>query len=94
MVNRGISGETSSQVLDRLSTAIAQPVAIALLIGTNLWPALADGDAMRREFSFDRVHLNGAGYRAWVSALRPALELVSRDQAARSVSNNMSRPVH
>lgn len=161
VVNRGISGETSSQVLERLSTAISRPVAIVLLIGTNdlsvgtprprvadsvahildeiqrlapgvpvilqsvmprgarlaaevrdlntrykaladtrpevayldLWPALADGDAMCSDFSFDRVHLNGAGYRAWVSVLRPALEWVLREQTARSASNRISRPV-
>jgi len=33
--NRGIGGETTSDVLARLETAIQQPLAVSLLIGTN-----------------------------------------------------------
>ena len=146
VLNRGIGGETSAQVLARLDTAINAPRAVLLLIGTNdlsmavpedaivanvrsildrienlapgapvvlqsvmprnpllraeirslnrryrelvnatpakvsyldLWPALADDDgAMRREFSLDSLHLNGAGYAAWVEVLRPALQML------------------
>ena len=35
IVNRGIGGEISSQVLARLSSAIDQPLAVFLLVGTN-----------------------------------------------------------
>ncbi|WP_189016576.1 GDSL-type esterase/lipase family protein [Paenarthrobacter histidinolovorans] len=35
VLNRGIGGETSAQVLDRLDTAINEPRAVFLLIGTN-----------------------------------------------------------
>ncbi|WP_454860760.1 GDSL-type esterase/lipase family protein [Promicromonospora soli] len=38
----------------------------------DLWPALSDGHgALKPGYSLDRLHLNGAGYRAWVSELRP-----------------------
>ena len=35
MVNRGIGGETSGQVLERLGSAVNHPAAVFLLIGTN-----------------------------------------------------------
>jgi lysophospholipase L1-like esterase len=35
VLNRGIGGETSGQVLDRLDSAINEPLAVFLLIGTN-----------------------------------------------------------
>lgn len=35
VLNRGISGETTSQVLARLDSAINEPLAVFLLIGTN-----------------------------------------------------------
>ena len=143
VLNRGIGGETSAQVLARLDSAIAGPRAVFLLVGTNdlttavpeddivdnveailddierrapwtpvhvqsvmprtarfrdsvrslnrrlerlvagrpdhvhfldLWPALADADGdLRREYSIDRLHLNGEGYRAWTDVLRPVL---------------------
>lgn len=38
----------------------------------DLWPALSDGNgALRPDFSLDKLHLNGAGYRAWVGELGP-----------------------
>ncbi|MEU4318305.1 GDSL-type esterase/lipase family protein [Nocardia fluminea] len=38
----------------------------------DLWPALADETGgLRPEFTRDRLHLNGAGYAAWVDVLRP-----------------------
>jgi lysophospholipase L1-like esterase len=142
VLNRGIGGETSAQVLARLDTAIDSPRAVVLLVGTNdltagvpeddivaniraildgieqrapgtpvllqsvmprtadfasevralnercrrlsesastvryvdLWPLLAaDDGTLRPEYTLDRLHLNGEGYRAWVSALRPLL---------------------
>jgi lysophospholipase L1-like esterase len=33
----------------------------------------ADG-SLRSELTFDGLHLNGSGYRAWVELLRPHLE--------------------
>ena len=53
----------------------------------DLWPALAlpDGE-LNPEFSDDRLHLNDAGYRAWLGELRPAIERL-QDAAP------MSRPI-
>jgi len=49
--------------------------ALAEEIGTSfleLWPALADEHGeLRSEFTLDALHLNGAGYAAWVELLRP-----------------------
>ena len=43
----------------------------------DLWPAFATADgALDPRFSDDRLHLNDAGYRAWLAQLRPALELL------------------
>ena len=141
VLNRGIGGERSDEVLRRLDTAINEPTAVFLLIGTNdimalkpldeavrnvaaildgieqrapgtpvfvqsvmprgaayraevlalnrryvdlvanrpdhiryvdLWPALETGDGvLNPEFSRDRLHLNGLGYRAWTTILEP-----------------------
>jgi lysophospholipase L1-like esterase len=151
ILNRGIGGDTIEGVAARLETAINDPLAISLLIGTNdlgggfpgmeqpladpldlaqaferlvsavrtlapqapliinsimpraelfaptigvvndeyrriaakagahfvdLWPSLADGQAIRAEYSLDELHLTGPGYRAWVSCLSPILEAV------------------
>lgn len=143
VLNRGVAGETSDQVLNRLETAVDEPLAVFLLIGTNdltaavpedrivanvrailagieqrapgapvvvqsvmprtlpyrgeigslnrryqdlvaaagphvryldLWPALATPDGrLRPEYTVDDLHLDGAGYRAWVDLLRPVL---------------------
>jgi lysophospholipase L1-like esterase len=40
----------------------------------DLWPALADGDALRAAYTRDGIHLNGHGYQAWVDVLRPRLD--------------------
>lgn len=38
----------------------------------DLWPVLSDGlGALRMECTLDGLHLNGAGYKAWVEVLRP-----------------------
>ncbi|MFC4242976.1 GDSL-type esterase/lipase family protein [Gryllotalpicola reticulitermitis] len=141
VVNRGIAGDTSGGVLQRMHTAVGTQRVVSLLIGTNdlaigvtpekiaenvaaiiaritagnetrvvlnsvmprarsyrrpvrelntvlsrvaadsgvtfldLWPALAGPDgAIRSEFSGDRLHLTGAGYRAWLERLRPHIE--------------------
>jgi lysophospholipase L1-like esterase len=144
VLNRGIDGETSADLLGRVDSAVHDPLAVFLLIGTNdltsgaslqqitanvrallaeierrapgtpvvvqsvmprtprfrddlrllnrayrrlvdgagsdveyldLWPALADdsGD-LRREYTEDRLHLNGPGYAAWVDVLRPVVD--------------------
>jgi lysophospholipase L1-like esterase len=144
VLNRGVGGDSVGGVRARLATAIADPLAVSLLIGTNdlgglghsrdigriadqtralvgdiqgrapkatlllnsvmprrrsmakairdlneryakiaaeagvtyvdLWPVLADSDgAIRRNFTRDHLHLNGAGYEAWVGELRPLL---------------------
>ncbi|THG32372.1 GDSL-type esterase/lipase family protein [Naasia lichenicola] len=41
----------------------------------DLWPELAEEDGeIKPEYSDDRLHLNDAGYSAWVAQLRPVLE--------------------
>lgn len=40
----------------------------------DLWPVLSDGaGSLRAQFTGDSLHLNGAGFAAWVEALRPLL---------------------
>lgn len=54
----------------------------------DLWPALAGAsEEIAPEFSDDTVHLTSAGYEAWLSELRPALERL--DEAP-----PMSRPIN
>lgn len=52
----------------------------------DLWPALAEGDAIRDEFTTDALHLSEAGYQAWLDELRPALERLREEPP-------MSRPI-
>jgi lysophospholipase L1-like esterase len=41
----------------------------------DLWPALGmDDGELSPEFTNDRLHLNDAGYEAWLTELRPALD--------------------
>jgi lysophospholipase L1-like esterase len=53
----------------------------------DLWPAMAleDGE-LNPAFSDDRLHLNDAGYQAWLSELRPGLERLREEPP-------MSRPI-
>jgi lysophospholipase L1-like esterase len=53
----------------------------------DLWPALAleDGE-LNPAYSDDRLHLNAAGYEAWLAELRPALERLRNEPP-------MSRPI-
>ena len=54
----------------------------------DLWPALAtDSGEIDPKFSDDRLHLSDAGYQAWLSELRPALERLED-------SPPMSRPLN
>jgi lysophospholipase L1-like esterase len=47
-------------------------VATARAEWLDLWPVLADADgALSSQYSDDGLHLNEAGYSAWVEALRP-----------------------
>jgi lysophospholipase L1-like esterase len=53
----------------------------------DLWPALAlESGELNPAFSDDQLHLNAAGYDAWLGELRPALERL-RDEPP------MSRPI-
>ena len=53
----------------------------------DLWPTMAlDDGELNPLYSDDRLHLNEAGYQAWLSELRPALERL-RDEPP------MSRPI-
>lgn len=53
----------------------------------DLWPVMAREDGeINPEYSDDRLHLNDAGYQAWLAELRPALERL-REQPP------MSRPI-
>ncbi|GAB3584684.1 hypothetical protein GCM10027406_31510 [Leifsonia lichenia] len=46
----------------------------------DLWPILATPrGSLRRDLTTDGLHLNTAGYRAWTSRLRPALESLVTD---------------
>ncbi len=53
----------------------------------DLWPALAlDDGELNPVYSDDRLHLNDAGYQAWLSELRPGLERLREEPP-------MSRPI-
>ena len=52
----------------------------------DLWPVLSIGDEISPEFSDDKLHLNDAGYQAWLSELRPGIERLDD-------SPPMSRPI-
>lgn len=142
--NRGIAGQGIADVIARLDTALVDPLAVVLLVGTNdlpsprrapeiapiaaamaelvariraatpgaellingvlprsaahrpmietlnqayraiaaqtgavwveTWPTFAGPDgAIRKEFSYDQLHLTAEGYRAWTDLLRPHL---------------------
>jgi len=150
VLNRGIGGDHTAEVLSRLDSAIDDPLGVLLLIGTNdlaaavplnetlanlrgilsgiearapgasvvvqsvmprgrsyaqevrrlnlgyqdvvaeatksvryldLWPTLAEDDgSLRQDLTFDKLHLNGQGYREWVALLRPIVEEWSRSR--------------
>lgn len=60
--------EIVKQLNSRLVDIAAENGAVFL----DLWPALADPTTgkLRRNFTNDGLHLTGAGYRAWVGAIR------------------------
>lgn len=159
--NRGIGGQAIRDIHARLETAIIEPRAISLLVGTNdlhglgassdvdriaeqmdrlvnrirqmapyatllvnsvmprslhfrerlvrlnlhyrriassagatyidLWPALADEHgAIRRELTTDGLHLSIAGYRVWISELRPHLDAFSPAHLTRQRRNGVA----
>lgn len=52
----------------------------------DLWPAMSgENGAIRPEFSDDELHLNDAGYEAWLAVLRPAMAEL-RDEPPMSVA--------
>jgi lysophospholipase L1-like esterase len=64
-----------ADAIEQLNTHYGQISDEAGATYVDLWPALADTSrALRREFTLDSLHLNGAGYRAWVEVLRPHLD--------------------
>jgi len=59
------------RALNREYGAIAADAGATYL---DLWPALADDSGgLRAELTRDSLHLNGAGYEAWLAELRPLL---------------------
>jgi len=59
------------RALNREYEAIAAEAGATYL---DLWPALADDSGgLRAGFTSDSLHLNGAGYEAWLAELRPLL---------------------
>lgn len=61
-----------------LNDAFRGIAADADAIYIDLWPALADsGGVLRSEFTRDGLHLSGAGYAAWVDALRPHVSRIA-----------------
>jgi lysophospholipase L1-like esterase len=52
----------------------------------DLWPALADGDALKADYTEDGLHFTAAGYEAWLEELRPGLERLRGEPP-------MSRPI-
>lgn len=68
------------KLTSRIRTLNAQLAEVASATGAtwiDLWPALADANgAIRSEYSLDALHLNGAGYVAWVEVLHPHVKSI------------------
>lgn len=44
----------------------------------DLWPAMATPEGtLKPEYTFDDLHLTGAGYQAWTTALRPLVDALT-----------------
>jgi len=98
ILNRGIGGETAPQVLARTHTAISEPKAVFLLIGTNdLTLRYAPGEiAANVEAILQRIHATapdaklyvqsimprGRRWRTSITATNPMLAQVARQQEA------------
>lgn len=52
----------------------------------DLWPVLAEADGeLKSEYTEDRLHLNDAGYAAWLRELKAALEMLFERPPSSSV---------
>lgn len=58
----------------------------------DLWPALADPTTgkLRREFTNDGLHLTGAGYRAWVGAVKEYVVNKANDSSEAQIEESDS----
>lgn len=67
---RNLAGK--EEVITQLNALLRQVAADHGADWVDLWPALADRQGrLRQGFTNDGLHLTGAGYQAWVQALRP-----------------------
>lgn len=59
-------------IIPQLNSKLVEIAADNDAVFLDLWPALADPTSgkLRRNFTNDGLHLTGAGYRAWVGAIR------------------------
>ncbi len=73
VLNRGIAGETSAQVLSRLESAINTPAAVLLLIGTNdLSVGVSEGTTLANIRSILRsIEETAPGTPVWVQSVMP-----------------------
>jgi lysophospholipase L1-like esterase len=52
----------------------------------------APGEGLRRQFTRDGVHLNGAGYRRWADTIRPMILKVAAEAVDSEVSGQSGQP--
>ena len=48
----------------------------------DLWPVMAGRGGLKREVSYDGIHLNGEGYRRWKEAIAPYMPPVTQQAGA------------
>ena len=71
---QGVQGTLGADPVRALNHEYAAITRDADATWLDLWPVLSDGaGSLRAQFTGDSLHLNGAGYAAWVEALRPLL---------------------
>jgi lysophospholipase L1-like esterase len=69
-------GRSFARAIQRLNALNRKMAAAEGLTYIDVYDQLADPDGeISRAYSHDRLHLTGAGYRIWVDALRPHLDL-------------------
>lgn len=74
----------------RLRKLADQQPAVTLV---DLWPALsADGVRIQSELSFDSLHLNGPGYRAWTEVLTPHVTKYAHKSGGGKASPGVDAP--
>lgn len=73
VLNRGVGGETSGQVLARLDTAINAPLGVFLLIGTNDLTAVIPEDEVAANVRaiLDGIERRAPGTPVWVQSVMP-----------------------